>query len=135
MVDFRSFLFHYVHQRELTLGSFTSGSSLEELNKASTDACGASLPLKFVVSISNPKMVPAVPSFMIHLHGYTYANLKAYEYPVGSPVVIRIVSASFPTTVERAFWSKLTFQAWRGLPTFQHKQTVSDTGLTSTRIR
>jgi len=40
-----------------------SGSSPEELNRASTEACGASFPLKFVVSMSNPKIVPEVPSF------------------------------------------------------------------------
>jgi hypothetical protein len=78
-MDIRSWLFrhgaHYL--QELTLESLTNGSSLEEFKRASTEACGASLPLKFVVSMSHPTMVPAVPSFKMHLDEYTDVNLQA----------------------------------------------------------
>ena len=78
------------------------------------NATGA--PLKCEVSTSKPAMLPGAPSLIMHLEGFSLlTNPCALAGKGVSPVVGRVMSPGFPSTVERAVWAELSFQARRRL--------------------
>jgi hypothetical protein len=72
------------------------------------------IPLKWLVSISNPLIVPVVPNLMIVLR-QSSRTLSVARFSKCLPIMVMIVPTGFPAVVESTVRTELPFQTFCGL--------------------